>query len=202
MGRQRGRSKGKRAACRGVGSNIKSLTRQAGRDSSVHVSGLWCRARLPSQCWQYLFIGIPPTLLLPLLLLLLLLLLPPSPLPNTSPGDEVVDPGTEQLGPGQIRDCNRAMLLAAAAAAGGEVVDLGIARDVEGHLEGCVDKALAVGADVRVTSGERTLFWGGVCTSGLPVCCEGCSSHASSRSKHPHTPPPMTPTSVLPPPLL
>lgn len=73
MGRQRGRSKGKRAACRGVGSNIKSLTRQAGRDSSVHVSGLWCRARLPSQCWQYLFIGIPPTLLLPLLLLLLLL---------------------------------------------------------------------------------------------------------------------------------
>jgi hypothetical protein len=68
-------------------------------------------------------------------------------------GDEVVDPATAQLGPGQIRDCNRAMLLAAVASAGAEAVDLGIARDVEGHLEGAVDKAIAVGADVLVTTG-------------------------------------------------
>lgn len=71
-------------------------------------------------------------------------------------GDEVVDPSTAQLGPGQIRDCNRAMLLAAAATAGADVVDLGIARDVEGHLEGAVDKAIAVGADLLVTSGQWT----------------------------------------------
>jgi gephyrin len=45
-----------------------------------------------------------------------------------STGDEVVSPETENLGPGQIRDCNRAMLLAAAAGAGAEVTDLGIAR--------------------------------------------------------------------------
>lgn len=70
-----------------------------------------------------------------------------------STGDEVVDPATAQPGPGQIRDCNRAMLLAAAATAGAETIDLGIARDVQGHLEGAVDKAIAVGADVLVTSG-------------------------------------------------
>lgn len=69
-------------------------------------------------------------------------------------GDEVVDPATAQPGPGQIRDCNRAMLLAAAATAGADTIDLGIARDVEGHLEGAVDKAIAVGADVLVTSGR------------------------------------------------
>lgn len=68
-------------------------------------------------------------------------------------GDEVVDPATPQLGPGQIRDCNRSMLLAAAATAGAGTIDLGIARDVEGHLEGAVDRAIAVGADVLVTSG-------------------------------------------------
>eukprot|EP00879_Flechtneria_rotunda_P017955 GHRR01018819.1.p1 GENE.GHRR01018819.1~~GHRR01018819.1.p1 ORF type:complete len:307 (+),score=96.07 GHRR01018819.1:355-1275(+) len=70
-----------------------------------------------------------------------------------STGDEVVNPETEILGPGQIRDCNRSMLLAAAASIGAEVLDLGIARDVKGHLEGCVDKALEAGVDVLVTSG-------------------------------------------------
>lgn len=45
-----------------------------------------------------------------------------------STGDEVVAPETANLGPGQIRDCNRAMLLAAAAGAGADVIDLGIAR--------------------------------------------------------------------------
>lgn len=46
------------------------------------------------------------------------------------------------------------MLLAAAATAGADTIDLGIAQDVEGHLEGAVDKAIAVGADVLVTSGR------------------------------------------------
>lgn len=73
-------------------------------------------------------------------------------------GDEVVDADTAELGPGQIRDCNRSMLLAAAAAAGAEAVDLGIARDVEGHLEGCVDRALQAGVDVLVTSGADQRF--------------------------------------------
>lgn len=49
-----------------------------------------------------------------------------------STGDEVVEPSTAALGPGQIRDCNRAMLLAAARHAGAGVTDLGIARDAEG----------------------------------------------------------------------
>jgi hypothetical protein len=46
-----------------------------------------------------------------------------------STGDEVVDPSATELGPGQIRDSNRTMLLAAAAEAGARVMDLGIARD-------------------------------------------------------------------------
>jgi gephyrin len=45
-----------------------------------------------------------------------------------STGDEVCEPDASQLGPGQIRDANRAMLLAAAAAAGAVTTDLGIAR--------------------------------------------------------------------------
>jgi molybdopterin biosynthesis enzyme len=46
------------------------------------------------------------------------------------------------------------MLLAAVASTGAQVLDLGIARDVEGQLEGALEKALAAGADVLVTSGE------------------------------------------------
>ncbi len=45
-----------------------------------------------------------------------------------STGDELVEPGTA-LGPGQIYDSNRATLAAAVTAAGGVVVDLGIAPD-------------------------------------------------------------------------
>ncbi|KAI8470687.1 MAG: molybdopterin biosynthesis protein [Monoraphidium minutum] len=70
-----------------------------------------------------------------------------------STGDEVVEPSAAAPGPGQIRDCNRAMLLAAAGAAGADVVDLGIARDTEGHLEGAFLKAVAAGVDVLITSG-------------------------------------------------
>ena len=46
-----------------------------------------------------------------------------------STGDEVVDPACAALGPGQIRDCNRSMLVAAAKDAGARVIDLGIAKD-------------------------------------------------------------------------
>ncbi|PNW77779.1 hypothetical protein CHLRE_10g451400v5 [Chlamydomonas reinhardtii] len=70
-----------------------------------------------------------------------------------STGDEVVDPSTAPLGPGQIRDANRAMLLAAAAKAGAEVVDMGVARDTEGHLEGCLAAAIEQRVDVLITSG-------------------------------------------------
>lgn len=46
-----------------------------------------------------------------------------------STGDELVEPDQDALGPGQIRDANRFMLVAAARSAGCNVVDLGIARD-------------------------------------------------------------------------
>ena len=46
-----------------------------------------------------------------------------------STGDEVVEPDCEALGPGQIRDSNRSMLVAAVVEAGCRVLDLGIARD-------------------------------------------------------------------------
>jgi hypothetical protein len=97
------------------------------------------------------------------------------------------------------------MLLAAAAAAGAEAVDLGIARDVEGHLEGCLDRALQASVDVLVTSGNgmiqdlRLLLvgftgplgsWGLWCSLGgrkspstarpAPVLLQSCSSPAQA----------------------
>lgn len=72
-----------------------------------------------------------------------------------STGDEVVEPSTDRLGPGQIRDANRSMLLAAAAGAGAEVMDLGIARDTEGDVEACFSRAVSEGADVLITSGSN-----------------------------------------------
>lgn len=53
----------------------------------------------------------------------------------------------------QIRDSNRAMLLAAATLHECEVVDLGISHDEEGELEKFFDKAVSCGADVIITSG-------------------------------------------------
>ena len=71
-----------------------------------------------------------------------------------STGDEVVEPTTQQLQPGQIRDANRAMLVAACKVAGAQVVDLGIARDAEGHVQACLEKAINQQVDVLVTTGE------------------------------------------------
>jgi gephyrin len=68
-----------------------------------------------------------------------------------STGDELVDPG-QPLRPGQIRDSNRATLRAVVAAAGGEPVDLGIARDDQADLDARIRAGLAV-ADMLVTSG-------------------------------------------------
>lgn len=68
-----------------------------------------------------------------------------------STGDELVEPGTS-LGPGQIRDSNRAMLIAAIQAVGGEAVDLGISGDDQASLEASVQRGLA-NADVLLTSG-------------------------------------------------
>ncbi|KAI3895541.1 hypothetical protein MKW92_027463 [Papaver armeniacum] len=70
-----------------------------------------------------------------------------------STGDELVEPTTGSLCRGQIRDSNRAMLMAAAAQQHCKVLDLGIARDDEEHLEKIVEKAISAGVDILLTSG-------------------------------------------------
>ena len=35
-----------------------------------------------------------------------------------------------------------------------QVTDLGIARDTEGHVQGCLERAISVGVDILITSGE------------------------------------------------
>lgn len=72
-----------------------------------------------------------------------------------STGDEVVEPATLHLEPGQIRDANRAMLVAASKQAGARVLDLGIARDTEGQVQACLQKAMTAQVDVLVTTGEQ-----------------------------------------------
>src|SRR5690606_16190479 len=68
-----------------------------------------------------------------------------------SSGDELVAPD-DLPGPGQIRDSNRAMLVAAVLAAGGEPVDLGIASDTKDDLEARIQQGLHE-ADMLLTSG-------------------------------------------------
>lgn len=68
-----------------------------------------------------------------------------------STGDEVVN-ANRTPGPGQIRDSNRAMLLAAITAAGGVPVDAGISPDEPGQIQQHVLAGLDA-ADVLVTSG-------------------------------------------------
>ncbi|KAG5566413.1 hypothetical protein RHGRI_002104 [Rhododendron griersonianum] len=70
-----------------------------------------------------------------------------------STGDELVEPTTANLSRGQIRDSNRAMLLAAAAQQQCKVVDLGIASDDEETIERVLDGAISSGIDILLTSG-------------------------------------------------
>ena len=68
-----------------------------------------------------------------------------------STGDELVEPDRVP-GPGQIRDSNRAMLVAAIQAAGGEPVDLGIASDRREEIAAAIARGLRA-ADVLLSSG-------------------------------------------------
>jgi molybdopterin molybdotransferase len=65
-------------------------------------------------------------------------------------GNEIV-PVDQLPGPGQIRNSNGPMLLAAAAQTGAEPIELGIARDDRDALKRCIESGLA--ADVLVLSG-------------------------------------------------
>lgn len=68
-----------------------------------------------------------------------------------STGDELVD-SSRPLAPGEIRDSNRPMLLALAAAAGAEPVDLGVARDDEALIVSRLARGIAT-CDALLTSG-------------------------------------------------
>ena len=70
-----------------------------------------------------------------------------------STGDELVEPNTNPLPRGKVRDCNRAMLKALAQSAGAKVVDLGIAGDHSQALDELMDAAAGAGADAVITSG-------------------------------------------------
>ncbi|XP_072970141.1 molybdopterin biosynthesis protein CNX1 [Typha angustifolia] len=70
-----------------------------------------------------------------------------------STGDELVQPATQTLCRGQIRDSNRAMLLAAARQQQCKIIDLGIAKDNEESLNEILDVAISSGIDILLTSG-------------------------------------------------
>ncbi|KAA8544413.1 hypothetical protein F0562_022425 [Nyssa sinensis] len=70
-----------------------------------------------------------------------------------STGDELVEPTTGCLSRGQIRDSNRAMILAAATQQQCKVLDLGIACDDEEKIERILDSAFSAGIDILLTSG-------------------------------------------------
>ena len=69
-----------------------------------------------------------------------------------STGDEVVDPGAGELGPGKIRDTNRVILKGVLGELGVPVVDMGIVGDDIGHLADAYRNAAAT-ADVIVSTG-------------------------------------------------
>ncbi|XP_071705689.1 molybdopterin biosynthesis protein CNX1-like [Rutidosis leptorrhynchoides] len=70
-----------------------------------------------------------------------------------STGDELVDPTCKALNRGQIRDSNRAMIIAAAIQHKCKVIDLGIVRDDEDDIRRVLDKALSADIDILLTSG-------------------------------------------------
>ncbi|KAK9062625.1 hypothetical protein SSX86_019813 [Deinandra increscens subsp. villosa] len=70
-----------------------------------------------------------------------------------STGDELIEPTCKSLNRGQIRDSNRAMIVAAAIQQKCKVVDLGIARDDEDEIRAVLDKALSSDIDILLTSG-------------------------------------------------
>ncbi|KAG6383956.1 hypothetical protein SASPL_156259 [Salvia splendens] len=67
--------------------------------------------------------------------------------------DELVEPETESLKRGQIRDSNRAMIIAAVQQQQCEVLDLGIVHDDEEEIERVFDRAFSSGIDILITSG-------------------------------------------------
>lgn len=69
-----------------------------------------------------------------------------------STGDELRPADTITLGPGQIRDSNRPMMLRLVAEAGGEAVDGGIVADTEDDLVEALEQAAAA-SDAILTSG-------------------------------------------------
>ena len=68
-----------------------------------------------------------------------------------STGDELIDDGSP-LGPGQIRESNKTMLLGLVAEAGATAVDFGVIRDDEAALERALRRA-ADDADAIISSG-------------------------------------------------
>ncbi|KAJ4807738.1 hypothetical protein LUZ62_020304 [Rhynchospora pubera] len=70
-----------------------------------------------------------------------------------STGDELVEADTKTLKWGQIRDSNRAMLLAAATQQKCKTVDLGICRDEEESIDNVFDVAFSSDIDILLTSG-------------------------------------------------
>jgi hypothetical protein len=110
-------------------------------------------------------------------------------------GDEVVEPSTRQLGPGQIRDANRSMMLAAVAKAGAQVR--------HAHTPACHTQThrhvRAWHAAWQGAHGGRDLSAGLAAWSGLPPATEsGCTcspptcmtmSHSCSPSHSPNRPP-------------
>ncbi|XP_019199193.1 PREDICTED: molybdopterin biosynthesis protein CNX1 isoform X2 [Ipomoea nil] len=70
-----------------------------------------------------------------------------------STGDELVEPEVGCLSRGQIRDSNRAMILAAATDQHCRVIDLGIVGDDECQIEKTLDSAFSSGINILLTSG-------------------------------------------------
>ena len=92
-----------------------------------------------------------------------------------STGDELVEPGEQHLGPGQIRDANRLMLASAASTSGCEVIDLGIARDT---VEDVSAKLLA-STPAPLCGLAFTLPRAALCDPSM--CFDGVCNHALTK---------------------